>query len=121
MTKFSSDKVIVHCSLWWKRNITWTPYDIQNIIVENIRGNNGNLHNQFTVDSNSVLVQEFSKNCPMLGCRSVDCEFSFDELRFFCLCQEETTNKMDCVMKNETVINLDKANDKHTYLLERDK
>ena len=62
VTKFSSDKVIVHCSLWWKRNITWTPYDIQNIIVENIRGNNGNLHNQFTVDSNSVLVQEFSKN-----------------------------------------------------------
>ena len=120
VTKFSSDKVIVHCSLWWKRNITWTPYDIQNIIVENIRGNNGNLHNQFTVDSNSVLVQEFSKNCPMLGCRNVDCEFSFDELRFFCLCQEETTNKMDCVMKNETVINLDKANDKHTYLLERD-
>ena len=120
VTKFSSDSVNVYCSLWWKRNITLSPYDIQNIIVENIRKNNGNLHNQFNVDSTSVLVREFSKNCPMLGCRNGDCEFSFDELRFFCFCQEETTNNMDCVMKNDTVINLDSSseNQNHTYLVE---
>ena len=117
VTKFSSDSINVHCSLWWKRNVTWTPYDIQNIIVESIRKNNGNLHTQFIVDSTSVMVSEFTKNCPMLGCRNGDCEFSYDELRFFCLCQEETTNKMDCVMKNDTVINLDTFSDNHTYLV----
>ena len=106
VVKFSSDiGVTVTAALWWnskqEMNLT-SPTDVMEKLVNSIRKDNGKLHNHFDVDQNSVTVSRVIKNCRTLGCKTVDCDFSHVELRFFCLCEEETINKVDCVLKNST-------------------
>ena len=104
--KFSSDVgVTVTATLWWnaKQEINLTsPTNVMQNLVESIRKDNGKLQNHFDVDQQSVTVSRVIKNCRTHGCRTVDCDFSHVELRFFCLCEEETINKVDCVLKNST-------------------
>ena len=106
VVKFSSDnQMTVTAALWWKseQELNFiSPNDVKQHLVDIIRKDNGKLHNHFNVDQNSVTVSRVVKNCRTLGCKTVDCDFSHDELRFFCLCEEETINKVDCVLKNST-------------------
>ena len=106
VVKFSSDEGLrVTSTLWWRSpqelHLT-SQSSVMKILVDSIRKDNGKLHNHFDIDRNSVSVSRVIKNCRTLGCKNVDCDFSLDELRFFCLCEDATMNKVDCVLKNQT-------------------
>ena len=91
-------------SVWWKLNLNMSHATIQEHFIQKTKRNNGKLYNQLIVENRSIKVEEVVKNCRMLGCRNIDCEFSFEDLRFYCLCAEETLKIVDCVNKNQTSV-----------------
>ena len=105
VTEFrSSSSVVVTAVLRWEENReAWTEERIKETLVQTIKESNGRLHHQFMVELDSVEVRRVVKNCRSLGCRRVDCEFSLTDLRFFCLCEAETLNKIDCVRRQVVV------------------
>ena len=113
VVRFSSDgdMLKVTCAVMWHPNIAIDKSKIKEQLVNNIRHNNGKLHNQFRVDTKSVTVEKVVKNCRSLGCKQSDCEFSFKYLKFFCWCDEETLHRVDCVLRNSSRANDQQHND----------
>ena len=105
LTEFRSrPSVLVTAVLRWRENLeAWSEERISERLVQTIKESNGRLHHKFRVDLSSVEVRQVVKNCRSLGCRRVDCEFSLSQLRFFCLCEAETLDKIDCVWRNQSL------------------
>ena len=104
--EISDSKLVVTCGIILSDTLEIISENkIKEKVLKNLRKSNGRLGGQLELETHSITVSKIIKNCQDLGCRSKDCEFSVDEIQFFCVCELSELESRDCVNQTDLFIN----------------